>query len=186
MDNGAYGGAPYRLPEKFGLADTIGRKPRCEVGVFIFGQPGFHNAAAVGCVVFLSHGRDLLSCRMSAAGISGASRKAGFGEGTPQQVSREGQNRRIADFGTVVETCSVTAANCPCLVFAYIERTGRGFRLAVYGLFSFSLKIHFKGRQLPAERRFFKISFALVIRETGFWQPAGQRIFPFTPYNTAF
>ena len=41
-----------------------------------------------------------------AAGISGASRKAGFGEGTPQQVSREGQNRRIADFGTVVETCS--------------------------------------------------------------------------------
>ena len=52
------------------------------------------------------YGRDLLSCRMSAAGISGASRKAGFGEGTPQQVSREGQNRRIADFGTVVETCS--------------------------------------------------------------------------------
>ena len=46
------------------------------------------------------------SCRMSAAGISGASRIAGFGEGTPQQVSREGQNRRIADFGTVVETCS--------------------------------------------------------------------------------
>ena len=33
-------------------------------------------------------------------------RIAGFGEGTPQQVSREGQNRRIADFGTVVETCS--------------------------------------------------------------------------------
>ena len=51
MDNGAYGRAPYRLPEKFRLADTIGRKPRCEVGVFIFGQPGFHNAAAVGCVV---------------------------------------------------------------------------------------------------------------------------------------
>ena len=106
MDNRAYGRPPYRLPEKFGLADTIGRKPRCEVGVFIFGQPGFHNAAAVGCVVFFSHGRDLLSCRMSAAGISGASRIAGFGEGTPQQVSREGQNRRIADFGTVVETCS--------------------------------------------------------------------------------
>jgi len=56
MDNGAYGGAPYRLPEKFGLADTIGRKPRCEVGVFIFGQPGFHNAAAVGRVVSLWHG----------------------------------------------------------------------------------------------------------------------------------
>ena len=45
------------------------------------------------------------------------------------------------------------------------------------GLFSFPLKIHFKGRQLPAGRGFFKISFALVIRVAGFWQPAGQRIF---------
>ena len=44
---------------------------------------------------------------------------------------------------------------------------------------------HFKGRQLPAGRGFFKISFALVIRATGFWQPAGQRIFPFTPHTTA-
>ena len=67
----------------------------------------------------------------------GASRIAGFGEGTPQQVSREGQNRRIADFGTVVETCSVTAADCPCLVLSHIERTGRGFRPAADGLFSF-------------------------------------------------
>ena len=74
-----------------GVRVIVGRKPRCEVGVFIFGQPGFHNAAAVGCVVFLSHGRDLLSCRMSAAGISGASRIAGFGEGTPQQDSRRGK-----------------------------------------------------------------------------------------------
>ena len=74
----------------------------------------------------------------------------------------------------MVESCSKTAADCPCLVFAYIERTGRGFRPAVDGLFPFSLKIHFKGRQLPAERRFFKISFALVIRERGFWQPAGR------------
>ena len=58
MDNRAYGRPPYRLPEKFGLADTIGRKPRCEVGILIFGQPGFHNAAAVGRVVFLSHPLD--------------------------------------------------------------------------------------------------------------------------------
>ena len=84
MDYGAYGCPPYRLPEKFGLADTIERKPHCEVGVFIFRQLGFHNATAVECVVFLSHGRDIISCRMSAAGISGASRKAGFGEGTLQ------------------------------------------------------------------------------------------------------
>ena len=95
---------------------------------------------------------------MSAAGISGASRKAGFGEGNPQQVSREGQNRRIADFGTVVETCSVTAADCPCLVLPYIERTGQGLRPAVGGLFSFPLKILLKGYQLPAGRGFFKIS----------------------------
>ena len=84
----------------------------------------------------------------------------------------------------MVETCSVTAADCPCLVFPYIERTGQGFRPAVDGLFSFPLKIHFKGRQLPAGRGFFKISFALVIRATGFWQPVGREFFlslPTTP-----
>ena len=93
--------------------------------------------------------------------VSGASRKAGFGEGTPQQVSREEQNRRIADFGTVVETCSVTVADCPCLALPYIERTGRGLRPAVGGLFSFPLKIHFKGRQLPVGRGFSQIFFCL-------------------------
>ena len=77
-----------------------------------------------------------------------------MGKAPPQQVSREGQNRRIADFGTVVETCSVTAADCPSLAFSYIERTGQGLRPAVGGLFSFPLKIHFKGRQLPAGREF--------------------------------
>ena len=46
---------------------------------------------------------------------SGTSRIAGFGEGTPQQVSREGQNRRIADFGTVVETCSKKLPDCHSL-----------------------------------------------------------------------
>ena len=56
MDNRAYGRPPYRLPEKFGLADTIGRKPFCEVGVFFIGQPGFNHMAAVGRIVFLSHG----------------------------------------------------------------------------------------------------------------------------------
>src|SRR5699024_1276196 len=54
----------------------------------------------------------------------GASRIAGFGEGTPQQVSREGQNRRIADFGTVVETCSKTAADCPCPGFSVHRADG--------------------------------------------------------------
>ena len=33
-------------------------------------------------------------------------RIAGFGEGTPQQDLPKGQNRRYADFGTVVESCS--------------------------------------------------------------------------------
>ena len=41
MEYGAYGSAPDGLPEKFGLTDTIGRKPFCEVGVFFIGQPGF-------------------------------------------------------------------------------------------------------------------------------------------------
>ena len=37
---------------------------------------------------------------------SGTSRIAGLGEGTPQQDLPKGQNRRYADFGTVVESCS--------------------------------------------------------------------------------
>ena len=37
----------------------------------------------------------------------------------------------------MVETCSVTSADCPCLVFSYIERTGQGLRPAVDGLFPF-------------------------------------------------
>ena len=37
---------------------------------------------------------------------SGTSRIAGFGEGTPQHDLPKGQNRRYADFGTVVESCS--------------------------------------------------------------------------------
>ena len=114
---------------------------------------------------------------MSAAGISGASRIAGFGEGTPQQVSREGQNRRIADFGTVVETCSKTAADCPCLGFSVHRANRAGLSARWLRLFPFPLKIHFKGRQLPAGREFFKISFASVMRESEFWQPAGQVIF---------
>lgn len=32
--------------------------------------------------------------------------EAGFGEGTTQQDLPKGQNRRYADFGTVVESCS--------------------------------------------------------------------------------
>ena len=115
----------------------------------------------------------------------GASRIAGFGEGTPQQVSREGQNRRIADFGTVVETCSKTAADCPCPGFSVHRANRTGLSARCGRPFSFPLKIHFKSRLLPAGRGFFNISFALVIRATGFWQLAGQRIFSFTPYNTS-
>ncbi len=155
MDNWAYGGAPYRLPEKFGLADTIGRKPRCEVGVFIFGQPGFHNAARWACCIASAWAVNLLSLitkiGWSVRYFRGSSRKtacrteifaaqaaiAGFGKALPTSF-REGQNRRIADFGTVVETCSKTAADCPCLVFPYIERTGQGLRPAVGGLFPFA------------------------------------------------
>ena len=88
--------------------------------------------------------------------VSGASRKAGFGEGTPQQVSREEQNRRIADFGTVVETCSVTVADCPCLVLPYIERTGQGLRPAVGGLFSFRQYYSAEGLFYPLDGDFSK------------------------------
>ena len=86
----------------------------------------------------------------------------------------------------MVETCSVTAADCPCLVFPYIERTGQGLRPAVGGLFSFPLKIHFKAASYPLDGDFSKISFALVIRATGFWQPAGREFFLSLPTTPAY
>ena len=74
----------------------------------------------------------------------------------------------------------------PCLVFPYIERTGQDFRPAVGGLFSFREYYSAEGLCYPLDGDFLKISFASVMRERGFWQPAGQRIFPFTPHTTAF
>ena len=56
---------------------------------------------------------------------SGASRIAGFGEGTPQQDLPKGQNRRYADFGTVVESCSEKLPLSSAADFAAI-RKGRG------------------------------------------------------------
>ena len=61
---------------------------------------------------------------------SGTSRIAGFGEGTPQQDSPKGQNRRYADFGTVVESCSDSSHSAPAVKLrispsaAYNDRKG--------------------------------------------------------------
>ena len=74
----------------------------------------------------------------------------------------------------------------PCSGFSVHRANRAGLPARCAWPFSFSPKIHLKGRQLPAGREFFKFSFASVIRERGFWQPAGQRNFPFTPYTTAF
>ena len=69
--------------------------------------------------------------------FSGASRISRvWGRHSPTRFP-QGQNERKANFGTAVESCSKTAADCPCLVFPYIERTGQGLRPAVGGLFSF-------------------------------------------------
>ena len=62
--------------------------------------------------------------------------KGGLGVATPTRFPQD-KIERLAKFGTVVESCSKTAADCPCLVFPYIERTGQGLRPAVGGLFSF-------------------------------------------------
>ena len=71
--------------------------------------------------------------------LSGASRISRvWGRHSPTRFP-QGQNERKANFGTAVESCSVTAADCPCLVFPYIERTGRGFRPAVCYLFLLSI-----------------------------------------------
>ena len=53
---------------------------------------------------------------------SGTSRIAGFGEGTPQQDLPKGQNRRYADFGTVVESCSKKLPLSSTADFAAIRR----------------------------------------------------------------
>lgn len=62
----------------------------------------------------------------------------------------------------------------------------RGFAARWLRLFPFPLKIHFKGRQLPAGRGFFKISFASVMWKTGFWQPAGREFFLSLPTTPRF
>ena len=53
---------------------------------------------------------------------SGECRIAGFGEGTPQQDLPKEQNRRYADFGTVVESCSKKLPLSSTADFAAIRR----------------------------------------------------------------
>ena len=62
--------------------------------------------------IFLTLRGDRACKALSAGEVAAAVRLrwAGFGEGTPQQDLPKGQNRRYADFGTVVESCSVTSA----------------------------------------------------------------------------
>ena len=95
--------------------------------------------------------------------------------------------RRLPPSGSFAHRTDRAGLPTRCgLSFSFVNMTPeRGFAARWLRLFPFPLKIHFKGRQLPAGQGFFKISFALVIRATGFWQPAGQRIFPFTPHTTA-
>ena len=47
--------------------------------------------------------------------LSGVSRMAGFGEGTPQQDSRRGKNEQKVNFGTSVESCSKKLPDCRSL-----------------------------------------------------------------------
>ena len=111
-------------------------------------------------------------------GISGVSRISRvWGRHSPTRFPQE-QNERKANFGTAVESCSVTAADCPCpgfsvyranraglparfvLSFSSVNMTPeRGFAARWLRLFPFPLKIHFKGRQLPAGQEFSQIFF---------------------------
>ena len=56
---------------------------------------------------------------------------------------------------------------------------GCSSRPAVGGLFSFPLKIHFRSRQLPAERRFFQISFRFCNTGKGILATGGAENFSF-------
>ena len=89
--DGAYGCPGYGLPDKLGLAHVVGRKPFCKLGVFFLGHACFDYPAAVRCVVSFSHGKTSFRLPHGCGGISGVSRMAGFGEGTPQQDSRRGK-----------------------------------------------------------------------------------------------
>ena len=81
------------------------------------------------------------------SGVSRISRV--WGRHSPTRFP-QGQNERKANFGTAVESCSKTAADCPCRVFPYIERTGQGFWPAVGRPFSLSAKDTFQ--RPPATR----------------------------------
>ena len=110
--------------------------------------------------------------------FSGASRISRvWGRHSPTRFP-QGQNERKANFGTAVESCSKTAADCPCPGFSVHRANGagllarcgrpfssvnmtpeRGFAARWLRLFPFPLKIHFKGRQLPAGQEFSQIFF---------------------------
>ena len=113
---------------------------------------------------------------------SGTSRIAGFGEGTPQQVSREGQNRRIADFGTVVETCSKKLPDCHSLPTAtFSENRNQLFykrlRAGILPLTPYNTakskndglsgKNFSGGSVFPDNKAFWKLCFARCLIENG-------------------
>ena len=49
--------------------------------------------------------------------------EAGFGEGTPQQDDRRGENEQKANFGTVVESCSKQLRTTPIAVSSKLRET---------------------------------------------------------------
>ena len=59
--NGANGRPCDSLPDKLGLADVVMLQPPGEVGVFFLGHAGLDYMAAVGRVVSLGYGYQLLS-----------------------------------------------------------------------------------------------------------------------------
>ena len=60
-DNGANGRPCDSLPDKLSLADVVMLQPPGEVGVFFLGHAGLDYMAAVGRVVSLGYGYQLLS-----------------------------------------------------------------------------------------------------------------------------
>ena len=91
---------------------------------------------------------------------SGASRIAGFGEGTPQQDLPQGQNRRYADFGTVVESCSEKTAASSVWVSAD-TLDGQGGILPAFLLLPLT----------RSESNFRQVFFSPLLRlENDFWQ----------------
>ncbi|GAA6521409.1 hypothetical protein K440107A6_12770 [Lawsonibacter asaccharolyticus] len=105
-----------------------------------------------------------------------------MGKALPNKFPARDKNRRIADFGTVVETCSKTAADCPCPGFSVHRADGTALPARCPSLVSAT----FGGNR---NRKILTACVSLSVKDTNEKPPSARwpgKIPPFAPYTTAF